>query len=153
MAKSVQLFCDLLIAALCFAALGCQQQTDDVQPSDAALLGRWDRVVPKHEQHYPRHLLPKRSLEFSADGRLRFYRNDTLTHEATFEHRGFPSNVQAPQGLRYLSLNSGQGSSGVTYELQQDTLRWTTPYYKDVMNCWPVRETYARASSTTLPGK
>ncbi|AYA37133.1 hypothetical protein D3Y59_08755 [Hymenobacter oligotrophus] len=153
MTKSALLFCDLLIAALCFAALGCQQQPDDVQPTDTALLGRWDVVVPKHQQHYPVRLLPKRSMEFLADGRLRLYRNDTLTLEGTYQHRGFPKNVQAPDGLRYLSLSNGQGNSGMTYELQQDTLRWSTPMYKDVMNCWPMRETYARATATAPPGK
>lgn len=134
----------LLFAALSVASFGCQTDKDEALPTDSALLGRWDMV---RYQVSPGVFQPtaRLSLEFAADGKLRYYQNDLLVQEVDYQHRAIPKDVESTSGEYYLSAGTGARM----YRIVRDTLALHTPYYKGVMNCFPVHERYSRAQNNS----
>jgi hypothetical protein len=133
------------LALVALATFSCQREDSDALPPDPALLGRWEQA-PFARQTPPANQ-PRRSLEFTAGGTVRFFRNDTLIEEHSYELRRPTKNLEVTPNDRFLSWQS-PGIQRV-YRIQADTLRWHSPYYKNVMNCFPLHEQYVRAGSAS----
>ncbi|GAB2958742.1 hypothetical protein GCM10027048_27310 [Hymenobacter coalescens] len=134
----------LLLGGLSMAISSCEK-TDDALPYDQALIGRWELLPSRYS--YPGQPQWKRSMEFMADGTVRFFRNDTLYEQLPYQLRRPGKNLDVRPGDRCVALR-GDAISHV-YAIRQDTLSWNSPSYKDMTNCFPVYERYARPTPSS----